>query len=197
MDDLKEEIAAVAARMVAEEGLEYGAAKRRAVKHMGLNPRTALPSNEHIELAVQEYIRIFCADTQPAELQVLRTLALRWMQRLQAFRPHVCGAVWRGTATQHSDIYIDLFCDDSKAAELALLDQGVRFDATTVTGFQGGLVDALTIVEPYPAWGTRIGVHLLVCDFDDLRGALKPDSTGRSFRGDTQALRDLLKDTSV
>ena len=43
MDSLKSEIAATAARMVVEEGLEYGAAKRRAVKQLGLNARSALP----------------------------------------------------------------------------------------------------------------------------------------------------------
>ena len=43
MDALKEELAAVAARLVVEEGLEYGAAKRRAIKQMGLPARTALP----------------------------------------------------------------------------------------------------------------------------------------------------------
>ena len=43
------EIAATAARMVVEEGLEYGAAKQRAVKQMRLPPRTALPSNDVVE----------------------------------------------------------------------------------------------------------------------------------------------------
>ena len=46
MDALKLEIAAVAARMVVEEGLEYGAAKHRAVKQLGLPSRTALPLAE-------------------------------------------------------------------------------------------------------------------------------------------------------
>ena len=56
MDAVKSEIAAVAARMVVEEGLEYGPAKRRAVKQLGLPARTALPGNEALEDAVREYI---------------------------------------------------------------------------------------------------------------------------------------------
>jgi hypothetical protein len=115
MDTLKDEIAAAAARMVVEEGLEYGAAKHRAVKQLGLPVRTALPDNVQIEAAVEEYIAIFCADTQPAELRALRDIALDWMRRLERFRPHVGGAVWHGTATRHSDIYLQLFCEDSKA----------------------------------------------------------------------------------
>jgi hypothetical protein len=58
MDALKEEIAAVAARMVVEDGLEFGAAKRRAAKQMGLSPRAALPDNGRVELAVVEYIAV-------------------------------------------------------------------------------------------------------------------------------------------
>jgi hypothetical protein len=38
-----------------------------------------------------------------------------------------------------------------------------------------------------------IGVHLLIYDHDDVRGALKPDSKGRSPRGDATAVRALLE----
>ncbi|MCY7317360.1 MAG: hypothetical protein LH617_01290, partial [Ramlibacter sp.] len=65
MDNLQSEIAATAARMVVEEGLEYGPAKRRAVRQLGLRARTALPDNDLIEESVREYIELFCADTQP------------------------------------------------------------------------------------------------------------------------------------
>jgi hypothetical protein len=194
MESVKEEIAATAARLVVEEGLEYGPAKRRAVKQLGLSARSNLPDNDQIELAVEEYIAIFCADSQPAELRALRELALTWMERMDAFRPHVGGAVWRGTATRHSDIYIQLFCDDSKSAELALIDKGVRYVVGSVTGFQGETVDALSVHASLPALAVNVGVHLMVYDFDDLRGALKPDGRGRKPRGDTAALRSLLHD---
>lgn len=194
MESVKEEIAATAARLVVEEGLEYGPAKRRAIKQLGLSGRAALPDNEQIELAVEEYIAIFCAETQALELRVLRELALSWLERLQRFRPYLGGAVWRGTATRHSDIYIQLFCDDPKAAEIALIDLGVRFEVHAVVGFQGETVDALSVQVPVPAWSAHIGVHLMVYDFDDLRGALKSDSHGRKLRGDAAALRVLLHD---
>jgi hypothetical protein len=104
MDSVKLEIAQAAARFVVEEGLEYGPAKRRAVKQLGLNARTGLPDNDTVEEAVREYIALFCADTQPAELAALRKLALTWMERLAQFRPYLGGAVWHGTATRLSDI---------------------------------------------------------------------------------------------
>jgi len=37
-------------------------------------------------------------------------------------------------------------------------------------------------------------VHLSILDFDDLRGALKLDSRGRSERGDLAALQRLLNE---
>lgn len=194
MDTLKTEIAAVAARMVVEEGLEYGGAKRRAVKQMGLSARTALPDNYQIEAAVAEYIALFCADTQPTELRALRALALVWMARLERFRPHISGAVWQGVATRRSDIYLQLFCDDPKSAEIGLIDMQVRFEPRAVTGFQGDTVDALSVNAWCADLGEYVGVHLLIYDFDDLRGALKPDARGRRPRGDAQALRTLLHD---
>ncbi len=194
MDSIKAEIAATAARMVVEEGLEYGPAKRRALKQLGLPSRTALPNNDEVEDEVIAYIALFCADTQPAELAALRALALVWMQRMAEFRPHLAGAVWHGTATRLSDIYIQLFCDDSKSAEIALINHHVDYEPRMVTGFQGDSVEALSLHSRCPALGEHetIGVHLLVYDLDDLRGALRPDAKGRTPRGDLAAVRALL-----
>ena len=195
MDSIKEEIAAVAARLVVEEGLEYGGAKRRAVKQLGLPDRTALPDNSLVDAQVEDYIAIFCADTQPQELRTLRRLALEWMERLHAYRPYIGGAVWHGAATRRSDIYLQLFCDDPKSAEIGLIDLGVRYEPSSVKGFTGNTVDALSIHARSPELGEIVGVHLLIYDFDDLRGALKPDARGRSPRGDAAALRGLLHDS--
>lgn len=190
----KQEIAAAAARLVVEEGLEYGPAKRRAIKQLGLPARAPLPGNDEVEDAVRDYIALFCADTQPAELQALRRCALRWMERLAAFRPHLSGAVWHGTATRLSDIYIQLFCDDEKSAEITLIDQGVAYEPRTVSGFLGEPVEALSVHDRCPELGEFIGVHLLVHDVDDLRGALLSDVRKRVPRGDLAAVRRLVEE---
>ena len=192
---LSEEIAHTTARLVVEEGLEWGPAKRRALREMGLPARTALPDNDQVEEAVREYIQIFCADTQPRELRALRQLALVWMERMAPFRPHLGGAVWRGTATRLSDVYLQLFCDYPKSAEIALIDHHVDYDPRTVPGFHGEPVEALSIGSKSPELNEIIGVHLLIYDLDDLRGALKPDAKGRTPRGDVAALRRLLEET--
>jgi hypothetical protein len=69
---------------VVEEGLEWGPAKRRAVRQLGCRS-APLPDNDQLEEAVREYIELFCGDTQPQELQALRELALVWMDRLRSF----------------------------------------------------------------------------------------------------------------
>ena len=195
MTTLKSEIAATAAALVVEEGLEYGPAKRRAVKQMGLPARAKLPDNAEIEDAVMEYIAVFCADTQPTELLALRELALVWMQRMASFRPHLAGAVWHGTATRLSDIYIQLFCDDPKSAEIALIEHNVDYEPRTVTGFTGDKVEALSLSSLCKPLSENIGVHFMVYDHDDLRGALKPDDKGRKPRGDVAAVQKLVSES--
>lgn len=190
--DASWEIANTAARLVVEEGLEWGPAKKRAVKQLGLPGRTALPDNELLEAAVRDYLELFCGDTQPAELRALREWAVLWMERMLPFRPYLTGAVWNGTATRLSDIYIQLFCDDSKSAEIALIDHDVRYEVSSINGFHGDTVDALSISSFCKPLGESIGVHYLVYDADDLRGALKPDGRGRSQRGSLEAVRRLL-----
>lgn len=192
MADLTDEIAASAAQCVVEEGLEYGPAKRRALKMLGLPPKTPLPNNDQVEAQVREYIELFCAETQPAELLALRQHALMWMLRLQDFRPYLGGAVWHGTATRLSDIYLQLFCDDEKSCEIELINKGVDFEARTVNGLHGEPVEALSIHSFCNELGEEIGVHLLINEYDDVRGALKSDARGRVPRGDVAAVQRLI-----
>jgi hypothetical protein len=193
MADITDEIAASAAQCVVEEGLEYGPAKRRALKALGLPPKTPLPNNDQVEAQVREYIALFCADTQPAELLALRQHALMWMQRLQDFRPYLGGAVWHGTATRLSDIYLQLFCDDEKSCEIELINKGVDFEARTVNGLHGEPVEALSIHSYCKELEEEIGVHLLIYEYDDVRGALKADAQGRVPRGDAVAVQKLIE----
>ena len=195
---ITEEIAASAAQLVVDEGMEYAQAKRKAARGLGrAHARQAeLPSNELVEDQVRAHIALFCADTQPAELLALRQLALVWMERLAEVRPHLCGAVWRGTATRLSAIHLDLYCDDAKAAELALINHGVDYDVGSRLDARGRQIDMLSIASRCPALGELVTLFLTVLDHDDLRGALKPDARGRSWRGDAPALRRLLAEPS-
>jgi hypothetical protein len=188
------DLAALAARLVVDEGLEYGPAKRKAARILGRGAargRRAMPDNDEIEDEVRAYLALFHADTQPAELAALRRVALDWMQRLAEFRPHLTGATWRGTATRLSSVHLELFCDDPKSAEIALINQGVRFEAIDAGGRHRGAA-ALSLQTRSPALRDPVTVVLTILDHDDLRGALLPDRRGRSERGDRLALERLI-----
>ncbi len=192
--DLTREIAIAAAQFVVDEGFEYGAAKRKAARVLGKRGGRSgeMPSNDDVEEEVRTHISIFCAESQPIELQALRELALVWMERLTEFRPHLGGAAWRGTATRLSDLHIDLYCDDPKGAEIQMINMGIDYDVGD--GGRGPEpIDVLTVAAACPALGGKVLVHLMVNDLDALRGALKPDARGRTWRGNTEALRRLLQ----
>ena len=191
MSGIPQALAQAAARFVVDDGLEYGAAKRKAARELERRGgrRSELPSNEVIEDEVRDYLALFQADTQPAELEALRELAQAWMLRLNEFRPHLTGAVWRGTATRRSAIQIELYCDDPKAAEIGLLDRHIRFEPV---GQPDG-PDLLRVDVPCREFGDSVTLFLHVLDRDDLRGGLKPDSRGRTWRGDLAALQRLMR----
>ncbi len=188
------EVAQTAARMIVEDGLDYASARRKALQAHGDGRRLReAPSNEMIEDEVRAHIAIFHADTQPAELRALRETALRWMLRLAEFRPHLGGAAWRGTATRNSVVRIDLYCDDTKAPELALLNKGVDYETVSEPLGRGEYALTLVLAERNAELADWVTIHLNVLDLDDLRGALKPDARGQSWRGDAAGLQKLLE----
>ena len=115
------------------------------------------------------------------------------MHRLAEFKPYLGGAVWRGTATRLSIVRLELYCDDSKAPEIALLNLGVDFDSASESGGADETDLTLVVNEKNATLGDWVTIHLRILDTDDLRGALKPDGRGRTWRGDTAALTKLLE----
>jgi hypothetical protein len=196
MPSLTEDIAACAAALVVEEGLEYAAAKRKAVKHMGLSSRSALPSSDQVNEQVRQYIALYCADTQPAELSALRELALVWMGKLARLAPSaqvlITGAVWQGTATRLSDIHLHVFVDDGKSLEIALLNAGVDYEVGETGLPHRGEGSRLSVHLPCPALGEHVGLHLSVFDSDAQRGALRTQTKGRAASGTAEQLKQLM-----
>ena len=186
------ELASVAARWVVEEGLRPGEAKQRAAEHLGLRGRVRWPDEAMMDAAVREHIAVFCPESQAQELAALRALALRWMTRLADFQPHVSGAVWHGTATRHSDVFLQLFLDDEKAVEWLLMERRVTYHPGSAKGWRGEMVPVLTVQDADEALGPVL-VHLMLHQANDVRGALKPDALGRAPRGNAAALQALLE----
>ena len=122
-------------------------------------------------------------------MRATMTVARLWMLRLAPFRPHLAGAVWRGTATRLSSVHLDLYCDDGKEAEIAIVNAGVNYELAPASEPDETV---LTVTSPSPELGEPVTLHLHLHDHDDLRGALKPDGEGRTWRGDLSALDRLL-----
>ena len=188
---LRAEIAALAARMIAEEGADYGAAKKRAAKQILGDARLRgdiLPDNAQVEAEVRIYQELFFGETQPARLAHLRALAYRLMEDLQQFSPHLTGAVLQGTAGDHSDIHLQLFADSPKDVEIWLLNKNMAFEVGETGHFKGRGFDA---VETVSFMWHEEGVHLALYQTDDLRGALR-SASGRTERANLNAVRQLI-----
>lgn len=128
-DDLRAEIAATAARLIAEDGCDYAQAKRRALHELLGDGRTAVvPDNAEVERELRRYLQFFEAQTHPGLLAGLRATALDMMERLSEFEPHLTGAVLNGTATEHSDVHLHLYVDSAKDVEVFLMNSGFEFD---------------------------------------------------------------------
>lgn len=126
--NLRAEVAQAAARLIAEDGIaDYGQAKRKALKVLGLPESHPLPPNAEIEAALRDYQAIYQDDEQTERLRFLRETAIELMRRLDRFRPCLVGSVLDGTAGRHTPIDLQLFADSAKEVEIFLLNEGVDF----------------------------------------------------------------------
>lgn len=128
-DNQRRHLAYLAARLMAEEGVQdYAYAKQKAARQAGLADSHALPDNREIEAALREYQGLYQSDNQPAELRQLREVAVKVMREFEQFRPMLVGAVLNGTANQFSEVTLQLFADDPKSLPLFLLNRRYRFE---------------------------------------------------------------------
>lgn len=171
---MRQEIAQLAARYIAEDGSDYASAKKRAVKQLLGNQKVRgeiLPDNEEIEEEVRQYQALFFADTQPQRLLQLRELALKLMGMLADFNPYLVGAVLNGTASEHSDIYLHLYTDNGKDLAIFLINKNQNFEVTEQMNKRGDLI------ETYSFMYQDEGVHLMVHETDHVRSSDKHQRT--------------------
>ncbi|MDO8651374.1 MAG: hypothetical protein Q7R66_04220 [Undibacterium sp.] len=180
---LRAEIAMLAARMIAEDGADYGSAKRRAAKQLLGNNKIRgdiLPDNSQVEREVREYNALFFGDSQPQRLLLLRQIALDIMQELERFNPYLVGAVFNGTASKHSDIYLHLYTDNTKEVAIFLLNKKIQFEVSENINKRNEVIETLSFMSQ------QEGVHLLLHSMDDLR------ASNRAERANIAALRHLI-----
>lgn len=189
---LRSQIAAAAARMIAEDGADYSTARRKAArKVLGVDQPSPnlLPDNLQIEGEVRRYQSLFQGPQQAARLFTLRTRALEVMDALADFRPYLTGPVLNGTATAHDDIHLQLFADSAKEVEIFLLNKNINIEISETAHFKGARHEPVETVSFL--WHNE-AVHAQLYEFEDLRGALKPRPDGRLQRVDAAGLRKLM-----
>jgi len=127
-DLMREQLAHLAARLMAEDGItDHASAKRKAARQLGASDTQHMPGNEEIDTALKSFRKLFQSESHPGILRRLREEALAAMRQLAEFHPYLTGSVLYGTAGAQSDINLMLFSDDVKAVLLFLLRQNISF----------------------------------------------------------------------
>ncbi len=172
--NLRRQIAYIAARMMAEDGVaDYGTAKMKAARQAGLVDAKLLPDNQEIEEALREYQGLYQNEEQPAQLRRLREVAVKVMREFCDFRPALVGSVLSGTAGMHSDVNLQLFTDDAKALTMFLVNKRYRFEEGSRRVRRG---ERLEEVPQIFLDVDDVTVTLTVLDREDERTALRPKS---------------------
>ncbi|MDD5471795.1 MAG: hypothetical protein PHP05_07770 [Sideroxydans sp.] len=127
---MRAQLAHQAAKIMADGSItDYAFAKRKAARQLGADDTHHLPSNEEVDLALQQYRVLYQQEEHPSVLRSLRQEALDNMQQLAQFQPYLTGSVLSGSAGMNSDINLMLFSDDAKAVLLFLLKNKIDFES--------------------------------------------------------------------
>lgn len=188
-NNLRRHIAYLAARLMAEEGVaDYATAKNKAARQAGLGDASQLPDNSEIEDALREYQGLYQKDEQPGQLRRLREVAVKVMREFEEFRPALVGSVLNGTASQFSDINLQLFTDDEKVLMMFLINRRYRFEEGSKSVRRGGRLDEVLKISLEV---DDVTVTLTVLDPEDERSSARlrsDDEPQRARLAEVEAL---------
>jgi len=194
--DMRARIAAAAARLMAEDGIDdFALAKRKAARQMGAADTQALPRNDEIEAELRAYRELYQAEDHPAVIEELRRAALDAMRALERFKPYLTGSVLTGLAGPYAEIDLQLFPDSTKEVEIFLLDRNLTFSTQEGRRYAGDRARAVSFIsldwEGHP-------LRLAVFDPRDERLALKTSQTGRvADRAGIHELASIVSDSEA
>jgi hypothetical protein len=174
---MRARIAAAAARIMAEDGIDdFAMAKRKAARQLGAGDTEALPGNEEIEAELRAYRALYQADEHPVLIAELRRIALDAMRALERFNPYLTGPVLKGIAGQYAQIELQLFPESTKEVELFLLDRNIPYTTQEGRRYSGDRAQAMSVLSL-----TWEGVPLKLAVFDPRaeRLALKSSQAGK------------------
>jgi hypothetical protein len=190
---MRERIAAAAARIMAEDGIDdFALAKRKAAKSLGAPATEALPANDEIEAELEAYRALYQADEHPQRVAELREIALDAMRRFEGFHPYLTGPVLKGTAGPYAEIELQLFPESAKEVEMFLLERGIAFETQEARRYSGDRVHAVSV---FVLLWQDAPIKLSVFDPRDERVALKTSQAGQVLqRAGIAELAALLRD---
>jgi hypothetical protein len=174
---MRQRIAAAAARLMAEDGIDdFALAKRKAARQLRAPETEALPTNDEVEAELEAYRSLYQADEHPELLAELRRIALDAMRAFEHFSPYLTGPVLKGTAGPYAEIELQLFPESPKDVEIFLLEQHIPFSTREGRRFSGDRAHAVSVFtlnwEDAP-------LKLSVFDPRDERIAMKTSQAGR------------------
>ena len=177
MESMRARIAAAAARIMAEDGVDdFALAKRKAARSLGAAATEALPGNDEIEAELRAYLALYQADEHPRRISELRAMALEAMKALEQFHPYLTGPVLKGIAGPYAEIELQLFPESSKEIEMFLLERNIPFETQETRRYSGDRVHA---VSTFTLLWDDTPLKLSVFDPRDERVALKTSQAGR------------------
>jgi hypothetical protein len=170
-------IAAAAARLMAEDGIDdFALAKRKAAKQLGASDSQALPGNDEIEAELRAYLALYQAEEHPQRVAELREIALDAMRTLERFSPYLTGPVLKGIAGPYAEIELQLFPDSVKDVEIFLLDRNLAYETQEGRRYAGDRRRAVSVLTL--TWEDA-PLRLSIFDPRDERVALKTSQAGR------------------
>ncbi len=193
-NDTRSRIAHLAARLMAEDGIEdYSLAKRKAARQAGLPDMRDLPGNDEIDAALQVYQSIYHAAEHGERLRMLREKAVRAMRELAPFQPYLTGSVLNGNAGKYADINLQLYTDNGKAVELYLIERRIQYRAMQARLYAGG--KSLT-VPVYTVDDEGVAIEITVLSTRELRVPVSTSLEGKTIeRAKLSAVEQLLNQT--
>ena len=174
---MRARIAAVAARIMAEDGVDnFALAKRKAARQLGAPQSEALPTNDEVESELRAYRALYQAEEHSERISELRRIALDAMHAFERFNPYLTGPVLKGTAGPYAEIELQLFPGSAKEVEIFLLEQGISFSTHEGRRFSGDRAHAMSVFSLN--W-EETPLKLSVFDPRDERLALKTSQAGK------------------
>jgi hypothetical protein len=170
-------IAAAAARIMAEDGVDdFALAKRKAARQLGAAETEALPANDEVESELRAYRALYQPEEHSQRIAELRGIAFDAMRAFERFSPYLTGPVLKGTAGPYAEIELQLFPESAKEVEIFLLEQRIPYATHEGRRFSGDRAHAMSVLSL--TW-QGAALKLSVFDPRDERLTLKTSQAGR------------------